>query len=166
VLVQRAFARYPRHPFYIGSTLSGPNVFRDCESRWNMNSSEPHFRYSSGGLYELIFGGKVSVQNRWDNGTSHGWAGVNYTLWNHRSPFGRQLGFIISQPDISPNYAFGLEAERRPFEYSPKNDKALNKPAYEYGIGSWVAPESLYLTQLEERYGPMAVVNTLAGMVP
>jgi hypothetical protein len=157
VLIQRCFTRYPRHAFYIGSQVSGPNVFRDCSSQWNMNSSEPHFRWSSGGLYELITGGRVSVQNRWNNGTSHGWAGVNYVLWNCGRR-GEPNDFIISQPSIAPNYAIGLVGNRIPFEYNVA-DYAKNNPAYEYRIGTNVLPESLYLAQLEDRLGPGAVVN-------
>lgn len=100
MFAQRIFARYMRHAFIFDSYESGPNVFYDCKSEYTSNASEPHFRWSSGGLYDNVIA-RIYIQNRWNMGTSHGWAGVNYLMYNCEGPF------MISQPQLTPNYLIG-----------------------------------------------------------
>ena len=158
ILVQRTFARYPRHAYIVGSVVSGPFVFRDVASQHIMNASEPHLRWSSGGLYELVRGDKIAIQNRWNAGTAHGWAGINYVLWNCGVRGDPLHSFLVSQPSIAPNYAIGIIGIRADWNYSPALH-ARNNPAYEYSMGRNVTPESLYLQQLEDRLGKNAVTN-------
>ena len=100
VLIQRTYAHYARHAFSWSSYVSGPSVFLHSVSPFVTNASEPHFRWSSGGLFDNV-DATFFLQNRWSFGTSHGHAGVNYVLYN---TFGR---FMASQPQISPNYVIG-----------------------------------------------------------
>jgi hypothetical protein len=160
ILVQRTFARYPRHAYIVGSVVSGPFVFRDVSSQHIMNASEPHLRWSSGGLYELVRGDKIAIQNRWNAGTAHGWAGVNYVLWNCGVRGDPLHSFLISQPTIAPNYAIGVMGTRANWNYNPPAH-ARNNPAYEFSIGRNATPESLYLQQLQDRLGPGAVANVI-----
>ena len=107
VLIQRTYAHYARHAFSWSSYVSGPNVFLHSESPFVTNASEPHFRWSSGGLFDNV-AATFYLQNRWSFGTSHGHAGVNYVLFN---TFGR---FMASQPQVSPNYVIGHWWEHTP----------------------------------------------------
>ena len=159
VLMQRTYAHYSRHAFSWSSYVSGPSVFFDSDSPFVTNASEPHFRWSSGGLFDNVRS-RIYVNNRWDFGTSHGWAGVNYVLYN---TFGT---FIASQPQIAPNFVIGHWWDNTPesrFMYgAPNAGGALtgrvnfqrttqqvyrliayginggivpNFPAYEFGLG-------------------------------
>lgn len=176
---QRIFARYMRHAFIFNSYESGPNVFYDCKSQYATNYSEPHFRWSSGGLYDNVVT-RIAIQNRWNMGTSHGWPGVNYLLYNCEGPF------MISQPQLAANYLIGHsynEADklgsvadpttgRVGFDKKDSNNmqkeglnggKVPNFKAYEYSVEKKVSeqdevslPESIYIQQLIELKGEKA----------
>jgi len=107
VLMQRAYAHYSRHAFTWSSQVSGPNVFAFSESPFVLAATEPHFRWSSGGLFDNV-AAKIYVNNRWDFGTSHGWPGVNYVLYNTTGTF------IASQPQIVPNFVIGHSWDNTP----------------------------------------------------
>lgn len=100
MLGQRLYTRFMRHAYAFDAYTSGPNVFYNSNSDYTADSSEPHFRWSSAGLYDNMRT-RVHIQNRWNWGTSHGHSGVNYVLYNSEGPF------IMSQPQISPNYLIG-----------------------------------------------------------
>ncbi|MEV6811298.1 discoidin domain-containing protein [Micromonospora sp. NPDC051296] len=162
VLVQRAFARYARHAYVLQARVTGPYVFHDSTALYNMDASEPHLRWSAGGLFDQM-NARIYVQNRWSNGTAHGWAGVNYTLWNNHGPY------MISQPPLAANYLFGQSAEspRVPFIMENVDPGYVpNFPAYEYGNGAAVTPDSLFLHQLADRLGAGAVRNISSTVVP
>ncbi len=162
VLVQRAFARYARHAYVLQSRVTGPYVFHDSTALYNMDASEPHLRWSAGGLFDKM-NARIYVQNRWSNGTAHGWAGVNYTLWNNRGPY------MVSQPPLAPNYLFGQSADspRVPFIMENVDPGYVpNFPAYEYSNGVAVEPDSLFLHQLADRLGAEAVQNIRSTTVP
>jgi len=173
ILMQRLSARFARHAFIVASGTAGPNVFYDCYEEYPANTSEPHQRWSTGGLYDNVTG-RIAIQNRWNSGESHGYSGVNYTIYNCIG------AFIISQSQLSPNYLIGHrinEANDRLGTGIPVDGRVAfsrvssdnmriaglnggivpNFPAYEYSVGSLVTPEvdnmphSLYLQQLAER---------------
>ena len=54
VLMQRCFSSEARHAFVFGARVPGPNVFFDCRSERDYATSEPHHRWSVGGLYDNI----------------------------------------------------------------------------------------------------------------
>ncbi|MFD0677850.1 MULTISPECIES: discoidin domain-containing protein [unclassified Paenibacillus] len=162
VLTQRAFARYPRHGYIVMGGISGPNVFYNSTATYSMDASEPHLRWSSGGLYDSM-NARIYIQNRWNNGTAHGWAGVNYTLWNNNGPY------IISQPPLDANYLFGQSAASVRVPFIMENvdpGKVPNFPAYEYSNGTAVNPASLYIQQLTDRLGLQAVAKISSSTVP
>lgn len=152
VLLQRCYARYTRHGFIVMGNVMGPNVFLNCRTDYQFDANEPHLRWSTGGLYDNVKG-RIYVQNRWNNGTAHGWAGANYTLYNCEGKF------IISQNMLAANFLLGQSdsADRLPFvmdEADPGN--VPNYTAHEYSLGKRMKPESLYAQQLSERMGKHA----------
>lgn len=162
ILNQRNYARFTRHGFIVMGNVMGPNVFYNDRTDYQFDANEPHLRWSAGGLYDNVQG-RIYVQNRWNNGTAHGWSGANYTLYNHRGKF------IISQNPLAANYLFGQSdpADRLPFvmaEVDPGN--VPNYKAYEYSLGRPVTPQSLYLQQLQDRLGAEAVERTNDDTIP
>lgn len=162
ILNRRNYARYTRHGFIVMGNVMGPNVFLDDRSDWQFDANEPHLRWSSGGLFDNVKG-RIYVQNRWSNGTAHGWAGANYTLYNNDGKF------IISQNQLAPNYLLGQgnAGDRLPFVMDAVDPGNVpNFKAYEYSVGHRLEPRSLYLQQLQDRLGVRAVENTLCDTVP
>src|SRR5439155_7725471 len=53
-LVQRCKSDKGRHAFVFGSHVCGPNVFLECTSTNDYATSEPHHRWSVGGLYDNV----------------------------------------------------------------------------------------------------------------
>jgi len=196
VLVQRGYANFSRHAFTWTFYVSGPNVIFDSSAPFQTNSSEPHMRWSSGGLFDNVRA-RIAINNRWEWGTSQGWPGVNYIMYNTFGPF------VISQPQIAPNFILGhywtdtLENRRRyshtgdivtgRFAFqrgSVANDVLLarglnagavpNLPAYEYGIGRGRPlnpaddnmPSSLFLQQIADARGAAAVDIIIDNRMP
>ena len=162
VLNQRNYANYTRHGFIVMGNVMGPNVFLNDITDWQFDANEPHLKWSTGGLYDNVRG-RIYVQNRWNNGTAHGWSGSCYTLFNCEGPF------IISQNPLTPNYLMGQygHSERIPFvmsEVDPGN--VPNYKAAEYSVGSRMPMESLYYAQLEARKGPEAVAIAKDNSIP
>lgn len=162
VLNQRNYARFTRHGFIVMGNVMGPNVFLADRTDYQFDANEPHLRWSTGGLYDNVKG-RIYVQNRWNNGTAHGWSGANYTLYNNEGKF------IISQSPLAANYLFGQSdaADRLPFvmaEVDPGN--VPNYKACEYSVGRKMTPQSLYLQQLRDRLGPEAVAAACDDTVP
>jgi hypothetical protein len=137
VLVQRCTARDARHAFVVGARVCGPNVFKDCQSESDQGTSEPHHRWSVGGLYDNV-NARIAIQDRQWMGTGHGWSGANYIAWNCRG------SLIIQQPPTAQNFAIGFVGTK-------------GKPAFERPAGWWesegtpVEPRSLYEAQHKDR---------------
>ncbi|SFM30139.1 F5/8 type C domain-containing protein [Paenibacillus sp. 1_12] len=189
MFTQRVYSRYMRHAFIVDSYTSGPNVFYNSTSEYTSNASEPHFRWSSGGLYDNV-AARIYLQNRWNMGTSHGWAGVNYLLYNFTGPF------IATQPQLTPNYVIGhlfdsntnrLGSATDPLTGRQKTDKTdsanmasaglnggkvPNFEAYEYSMTNKVTPaannmpDSLYVKQLINSHGAQAATILTENTVP
>lgn len=162
VLNQRNYVRYTRHGFIVMGHVMGPNVFLDDRSDYQFDANEPHLRWSAGGLFDNMQG-RIYVQNRWNNGTAHGWSGANYVLYNCRGKF------IVSQNPLAANYLFGQWGadDRLPFvmeEVDPGN--VPNFKAHEQRTDGRTMPRSLYLQQLEDRAGRQAVANVLDDRMP
>jgi uncharacterized protein YjdB len=191
MLTNRVHSRYSRHAFIVDSYTTGPNVFYNSTSEWVTTASEPHFRWSSGGLYDNVLA-RIQVQNRWDWGTSHGWSGVNYVLYNTEGPF------IVTQPQLAPVYLIGhhFDPSTNTLGYTDVEDlttgrrsvdkknsanmtaaglnggQVPNFDAYEYSVERLVTPEqdnmpgSLYLQQLIDRLGQGAADRLVPNTVP
>jgi hypothetical protein len=138
-LVQRCTSRNARHAFVLGSRVPGPNVFLDCQSELDHATSEPHHRWSVGGLFDNVRA-DLAIQDRQWMGSGHGWAGANYVVWNCEG------SLVCQQPPTAQNFAIGFVGKRE-------------KGAFERPAGWWesegrhVEPRSLYRKQLEERLG-------------
>lgn len=137
VLVQRCFARCARHAFVFGARVPGPNVFLDCRSEHDYATSEPHHRWSVGGLYDNVEA-QMAIQDRQWMGSGHGWAGANYVVWNSRG------SLICQQPPTAQNFAIGFVGKRG-------KDAFSRTPGWWESEGAPVEPRSLYRAQLAER---------------
>jgi len=139
VLVQRCYARGARHAFVFGARVAGPNVFLDCRSERDYATSEPHHRWSVGGLYDNV-DAQMAIQDRQWMGSGHGWAGANYVVWNSRG------SLICQQPPTAQNFAIGFVGKR--------GKEAFPRPSgWWESEGTPVEPRSLYRAQLAERAG-------------
>ena len=151
-LVQRCHAETARHAFAVASRVPGPNVFLDSDSRAEHANSEPHHRWSAGGLYDNVKG-NIAIQDRAWLGTGHGWAGANYVSWNTE---GR---LVAQQPPTAQNYVIGhVGMKAAPFVPN-RDDRRPRQDAYWEKHGRHVSPRSLYLQQLRDRLGGGAVSN-------
>ncbi|NOV03691.1 immunoglobulin-like domain-containing protein [Paenibacillus planticolens] len=160
VLNQRNYSRYTRHGFIVMGNVVGQNVFYNDRTDYQFDANEPHLRWSTGGLYDNI-NGRIYLQDRWNNGTAHGWSGANYTLYNNTGPY------IISQNQIAANYLFGQTGERLPFVMDAVDPGNVpNFRAYEYSNGSKMTPASLFIQQLKDRMGQAAVDATNNSVIP
>lgn len=130
-LVVRCEADTGRHDFVVGSRVAGPNVFLDCRSGRQYATSEPHHRWSVGGLYDNVRSA-IAVQDRGYMGTGHGWAGANYVLWNCE---GR---VVCQRPPTADNWVIGHVGERAPGAFPGRPEGRFIE------WGRHVAPRSLY----------------------
>jgi hypothetical protein len=151
-LMQRNYSEKARHAFVVDSRVPGPNVFLDSESQIDFLPSEPHHRWSVGGLYDNITG-KIHIIDRGWSGGGHGWSGANYVTWN-------TVGELSSQqPPTAQNYSIGHVGQKVGGFLPNVYDTRPREDAYWEHLGNHVAPQSLYLQQMEERLGAQAVQN-------
>lgn len=129
--------------------VPGPNAFVDCASAEDYATSEPHHRWSVGGLYDNVKA-RLAFQDRQWMGSGHGWAGANYVAWNCEGEL------VCQQPPTAQNYAIGFVGKKGPGAF-PRAD------GYWESEGRHVEPRSLYLKQLEDRLGKQAAANLAAG---
>jgi hypothetical protein len=147
-LVLRCHSKAGRHAFVFGARVTGPNCFLDCSSEEDYATSEPHHRWSVGGLYDNV-NAHMAVQDRQWMGSGHGWAGANYVMWNCEGTL------VLQKPPTANNWAIGFVGKKEP--------GAFERPDGVWeSLGQHVAPKSLYLKQLEDRLGKSAVVNVTA----
>lgn len=148
ILVKQGEATYGRHCF-VGNGAASTNgiVFTQSTSRFAYSSSENHRRWGSAFLWDDMTwsdantsGAVLSLHNRGNFGTAHGWTGTGFVAWNVDT--GNQNAIICSDPPIGQNFAIGCNA----------NVIGGNHPAgyIEPANGEMEIP-SLYEAQLEER---------------
>ncbi|MDQ1913394.1 discoidin domain-containing protein [Paenibacillus sp. GD4] len=151
-LMQRNYAETARHAFVVDSRVQGPNVFLDSTSITEYATSEPHHRWSVGGLYDLVKS-DIAVQDRGRLGSGHGWSGANYVTWNTEGDL------VSQQPPTAQNYAIG-HIGNKPKPYLPSGeDQRPRADAHWEHYGVHVSPTSLYRQQLTDRLGSAAVQN-------
>ena len=136
-LVQRCYSDGARHAFVVGARVPGPNVFLDCCSEHDYGSSEPHHRWSVGGLYDNVKA-NIAIQDRQWMGSGHGWAGANYVVWNCRG------NLICQRPPTAQNFSIGFVGRK-------SNGVFGRSAGWWESTGTPVQPESLYKAQLEAR---------------
>ena len=137
-LIQRCYSDHARHAFVVGARVPGPNVFLNCRSTNNHATSEPHHRWSTGGLYDNV-DAHMAIQDRQYMGSGHGWAGANYVVWNSKGTL------ICQQPPTAQNFAIGFTGQKMEGAFKPRPD------GWWESLGKRVEPESLYLAQLKAR---------------
>lgn len=143
-LVQRCYARGGRHSFATHSRLTGPHIFLDCYATETYADIGPHHRWAAGILYDNVYGGQIRVQNRWDMGSGHGWAGVQNMFWNCHSYMEE---FKVESPFGGMNWGIGCTAQVKEGD------------GFWESYGTPVITRSLYIQQLEDRLGYEAVLN-------
>jgi hypothetical protein len=143
-LFQRCMTWGGRHDLVSGSKVPGPNVFLDCSSENTRADIGPHHRWSTGQLYDNIYGGQIRVQNRGASGSGHGWSGAQTLFWN---AYSYTSDILVSSPFGARNWGIGNIGKKQ------------NGNGYWESWGTHVLPRSLYLQQLRERLGDSAVAN-------
>lgn len=151
-LTQRVNVDTARHSYIVGSRVPGPNVFLDGVAGVEFATSEPHHRWSVGGLFDNI-DANIAIQDRGWLGSGHGWAGANWVAWNTK---GR---LALQGPPTSQNYAIGFTGTVSKPYLPNKDDLRPRNSGYWESLGTAVYPRSLYLKQLEDRLGSEAVTN-------
>lgn len=143
-LFQRCITWGGRHDYVSGSKVPGPNVFLDCSAESTHADIGPHHRWSTGQLYDNVYGGQIRVQNRGASGSGHGWSGAQTLFWNLYS---YQSDILVSSPFGAKNWGIGNIGKKQ------------SGNGYWESWGTHVVPRSLYLQQLQERLGVGAVEN-------
>ena len=87
-----------------GSDVTGPIVFTNSTTASTRADSGPHHRWGNGLLFDSldINGNAINVQNRWDSGSGHGWAGANVVIWNSEAN-----SFIAQSPPTAQTWLIG-----------------------------------------------------------
>ena len=141
-LVKNCSAEYDRHGFVTAKLTPGPNVFLECTMTNAYAGVGPHQRWASGVLYDSCQADKrLEVEDRGDWGTGHGWAGVNFVLWNCSA-----RNIVCQSPwACGQNWCVGAMGAKDPGRYSDRPDGVW------ISHGQHVYPASLYKHQLEIR---------------
>ena len=137
----------------VGARVMGPIVMLNCRFSGN-GRVEGHQRWSTAFLLdncELPEGG-IDFINRGEMGSGHGWGTAWAVAWNCSAKI-----LINQNPPGTLNWMIGCKGERvlqrRPFA---KEGPMIPEGEYDC-YGTSVTPQSLYLTQLQERLGADAV---------
>ena len=148
-LVQRCHSDKGRHSFMMGQPTSTSNVFLDCEATKPYSSSETHEQWATGGLYDNVH---APLTARFWKDINIGWGGGNTVMWNCEGPF------FVQKPPTAQNFSFGhIGVDSVSFNI-PLQDPT-KEGGYIESLDSHVTPRSLYLAQLRDRLGDMAVRN-------
>ncbi|GAB6929002.1 hypothetical protein JCM10914A_29850 [Paenibacillus sp. JCM 10914] len=155
-LVQRNYTETSRHAYVIESRVQGPNVMYDNRAAQEYNTSEPHHRWSTGGLYDNV-SARISVRDRGWLGSGHGWAGANYVMWNTEG------GLVAQKPPTAQNYVIGHIPTEDGLNVKPLVPNAYDARPREDGYWEYadqhVALPSLFIQQLKDRLGQQGVDN-------
>lgn len=139
----------------LGAGQTGPIVFLNCSFKGN-GHIEGHQRWSTGLLLDncKLPSGGIDFKNRGSMGSGHGWGTAWSVAWNCEAK-----SYVNQMPPGTCNWVIGCVGEsillRRPFNQSG--------PTLPVGIfdapNTHVTPQSLYLAQLKERLGEIALQN-------
>ncbi len=154
ILVRDCYALNNRHAFVLHARTPGPSLFVNCVAEGSVSWSEPHHRWSVGGMYDNVkddYG--FSLMNRLRYGSGHGWSAANWVAWNTRGG-----GLVCQQPPTAQNWAIGHAGERLDGAFRDWNLETFGfSDGYWESHGVHVEPRSLYLQQLRDRAGEDAV---------
>lgn len=145
-LVENAHLESARHGYAVTSRVPGPNVWTGGGTTNDFNTSEPHHRWSTGGLFDDV-DARISIMDRAWLGSGHGWAGANYVAWNTRG------SLTLQAPPTAQNYSIGhrgaIGSGLVPSLYDPRPRSRgfwdIVQPRKE------IMPPSLYRQQLADR---------------
>ncbi|GAB3535168.1 hypothetical protein GCM10027403_12410 [Arthrobacter tecti] len=151
-LVQRSTADGSRHSFIVQAWVPGPNVFLDSVATRELNTSEPHQRWSVGGLFDNVTT-DLAIQDRAWLGSGHGWSGANYVAWNTEGTL------VVQRPPTATNYAIGHVGDKREAFVPNSDDPRPRMDAYWESFGAHVEPGSLYKQQMIDRLGQQGLDN-------
>jgi hypothetical protein len=163
-LIQRCYSDEARHAFVPGPKIAGPDVILDCFSKRDWDHSGPHQRYAIGQLMDNFSSPRITVQNRGNGGTGHGWCGAQNVAWNclsdeaDKEDAGTDPDGVISidSPTGAKNFEIGCRVIN--------GSSFSGTTGFAESRGTHVATRSLYLKQLQDRLGSTAVNNiTTAG---
>ena len=146
-LVQRCQSDKGRHSFMTGQPTGSGNVFLDCTATTPFSSSEPHEQWATGNLYDNV---EAPLTARFWKDINIGWAGANTVFWNCKG------SFLVQKPPTAQNYSFGHLGVNAVVFNIPLQDPSKENGHLE-SLDRHVAPRSLYLAQLRERLGEIAV---------
>ncbi len=149
ILFKNVFSTNGRRDFVSnGTSVASGIVFHNARSVGTLGSSEGHQKWSQGLLYDnVVFENPshynvLSLHNRGNLGSSHGWGAVHSVAWNVD---GEDHYIFIQKPPTAQNYGIGNRG-------NVSGEGLFNHPAgYIEGTGSEPIPASLYQAQLEER---------------
>ncbi|MGB5943963.1 MAG: hypothetical protein WBG71_13855 [Leeuwenhoekiella sp.] len=146
-LIKNCTSEGGRHSYVTGSTVAGPNVFLNCRENNAKSVTGPHHRWTTGLLFDnvVILGDDISVENRRNSGSGHGWAAATCMFWNCtankiiiQDPPGDHTNWAIGCTGVFTNR--GCCGAKQPYG----NIKSRNQP---------VTPNSLFKYQLANRLG-------------
>ena len=159
VLVQRVTGTADNTWYYATQARTqGPNVLLDAVFHGN-GHIQPHQRWSTGLLVDNCeaLGGGIDLESRGEMGSGHGWPIGWGVIWNSRAK-----SFVVQSPPGTANWSIGNTGPED-LESMPVFDNQPKGPNLPQGIvespNQPVSPKSLYLEQLRERLGPLAVKN-------
>jgi len=138
----------------IGAGISGPIVLLNCDFHGD-GHVEAHQRWSTGILYDNchVPNGGIELRNRGSMGSGHGWGAAWGVAWNCEAK-----EYVIQNPPGAMNWMIGCLGENllkpRPFGNGPNLPEGVKDSP-----NTHVTPQSLYLTQLEQRLGRAALQN-------
>jgi hypothetical protein len=149
-LFLRCKAEHGRHDFAVGALAAGPNAFVHCEAADAHGFSGPIESWASGVLYDnvTIDGGGLALTNHETDGQGAGWAAANCVLWQCTAPV-----VTCRAPPTAQNWAIGVWGQF----IGDGHWRSLNE---------FVKPDSLYLAQLADRLGEVALTNTHRRAIP
>lgn len=152
------YASQGRHAYVgNGGSWDSGNVFVDNVASQSYDASELHRRWGHGFLYENHMETNVissnfrvlSLYNRGNYGTSHGWSAANSVLWNCNVGNGRA---VVEKPPTAQNYAIGCKGNIT--GAGPFSTLLPTVPGFIEGTGqTQMSIPSLYRAQLAERLG-------------
>ena len=151
VLWKNLYTRSGRHDYVQGSEVTGPNVVVDSRADAARADVGPHHRYSTGTLWDNldVNGNAINIQNRWNSGTGHGWAGANQVVWNSEAN-----SFIIQNvgsPNTSWNWAVGNVGTKQTGDFVAPDGTVVGSDGLYDSHGTRVDTRSLFHAQMAEK---------------
>lgn len=170
-LVANCTSDLGRHSFVTSSRVVGPNAFVDCTATNALDDIGPHHRWAVGLLFDRVVGGLMSVENRGNSGSGHGWTGSAVVFWNCESnsadqSHGGAARLRVDAPPGSLSWSVGNTGLMMTSTYLPPAtySNATGGAVWE-AHGRHVHPRSLFAAQLRARAGGDTAVIP-AAMAP